>query len=365
MKKLHSETSAGLTAARRPIMKDVAKLAGVSRTTVSLVLSGRSDARIPESTRRRVAKAARALNFRPSVAAQQLRTRRSRMVGLIGDEIASGPFAGGLIAGAQAAVSDRDHALVVLNTGREGDLSIDLDAFDDRDVDALIFATVMTRLVKVPDAARQREVILLNCFDTHRSARCVLPDDRRGGSAATALAAQHGHRRIALIGGERGTWPAAQRLAGYKEALASWSIAYDRALVRYGNWHADSGYEEALKVLDLKKAPTALLCGNDRMALGAYDAVKERGLRIPEDVSVIGYDDQEEIVRYARPPLTTIRIPYFEMGEAAAVAVLEGGGPKCQMLSCEPVLRRSLGSLRSGSDEEDDFSNCSDRMLSQ
>lgn len=327
--------------ARRPIMKDVANLAGVSRTTVSLVLSGR-DARIGEETRRRVEQAARDLNFRPSVAAQQLRTRKSRMVGLVGDEIASGPFAGGLIAGAQAAAGRRDHALVVMNSGKEGDLSVDREALEDRDVDALIFATVMTRPVRLTKRVGERGVILLNCFEVRRALPAVLPDDRAGGAAATALAIETGHRRIAWVGGERGTWPATERLAGYREALNARGLAFDRSLVFFGNWQADSGYEGAHKVLSLRTPPTVLLCGNDRMALGAYDAVKELGLRIPEDISIVGYDDQEMIVQYMRPPLTTVRIPYFEMGELAASSVLDGVSPRREMLRCSPVVRGSL-----------------------
>jgi LacI family transcriptional regulator len=336
---------------RRPIMKDVAELAGVSRTTVSLVLNGRG-ARIAEATRRRVEEAARELNFRPSVAAQQLRTSRSKMIGLIGDEIASGPFAGGLIAGAQASASERDHALVVMNTGHEGDLTVDLETLEDRHADALIFATVMTRPVRLSQRLAQRlagpGVILLNCFDEQHDLPAVLPDDRAGGAAAAELAVAAGHRRIALIGGEQGTWPAAERLAGYRDALTRRGIGYDPELVRHGNWHADSGYEQARAVLSLDRPPTALLCGNDRMALGAYDAIKELGLHIPGDVSVIGYDDQQEIVAYMRPPLTTMRLPYYEMGASAVAAILDGGRPGRQMLRCEPVLRGSLAAPPGG-----------------
>jgi LacI family transcriptional regulator len=328
-------------------MKDVAERAGVSRTTVSLVLNGRQ-ARIAESTRQRVEQAARELDFRPSVAAQQLRTSRSRMVGLIGDEIASGPFAGGLIAGAQAAASERDHALVVMNTGREGDLSVDRQALEDREADVLIFATVMTRPVHLSGRLPGPGVILLNCFDDRLGLPCVLPDDRAGGAAAAELAAAAGHQRIALISGERGTWPAVSRLAGYNDALAARGIPVDAALIRHGNWYADSGYEQAMKVLRRRRPPTAILCGNDRMALGVYDAIKELGLRIPDDVSVIGYDDQQEIVRYMRPALTTMRLPYYEMGHFAVAAVLDDREIQREMLRCEPVLRGSLAAPPGG-----------------
>ena len=122
-------------------------------------------------------------------------------------------------------------------------------------------------------------------------------------------------------------------------------LPFDRSLVRYGNWHADSGYDGAYDVLSLRRPPTALLCGNDRMALGAYDAVKELGLAVPDDISIVGYDDQEEIVRYMRPPLTTIRIPYYEMGEVAAANILDKNALTRQMLQCLPVMRGSLAGL--------------------
>ena len=112
------------------------------------------------------------------------------MVGMIGDEIATGPFAGGLIAGAQSAARERGHALVVMNTGKEGDVSADLGVLEDRDVDALIFATVMTRPVRVDRKLQTSAVILLNCYDDRRRLPSVLPDDRKGGASATRLAVQ-------------------------------------------------------------------------------------------------------------------------------------------------------------------------------
>jgi LacI family transcriptional regulator len=129
------------------------------------------------------------------------------------------------------------------------------------------------------------------------------------------------------------------RLAGYRDALTRWGIPYDSALVRDGNWHADSGYELARKVLRLRAPATALVCGNDRMALGAYDAIKELGMSVPHDVSVIGYDDQQEIVTY-------MRLPYYEMGHAAVAAILDGRRFRREMLRCEPVLRGSLAPVK-------------------
>ena len=324
-------------------MLDVAERAGVSRTTVSLILNGRS-ARIPEETKQRVRDIAAELQFRPSRAALQLRTQQSHLIGFIGDEIATGPFAGGLIAGAQAAAEEAEHALMVMNTGRVGDLSvIDLEMLADRQVDGVIFATVMTREVRLPDADADGPMVLLNCFAKNTLAHTILPDDEGGGHAAAALVLSQGHRRVAYLAGEAGTYPAIERERGFLRALRERDIPVDSGLIRYGDWTAATGYQLAREVLALPEPPTALLCGNDRMALGAYDAIREVGLRIGEDVSVIGYDDQREIAPYMNPPLTTIRMPYLEMGQLAVKALLAGRGTGNQLVECVPVERSSLG----------------------
>ena len=186
-----------------------------------------------------------------------------------------------------------------MNTGREGDLSVDLEALEDRHADALIFATVMTRPVQLSaDSGWPGPVSSCSTASTSsHDLPAVLPDDRAGGAAAAELAAAAGHRRIALIGGERGTWPATARLAGYRDALARRGHAASTgALVRHGNWHADSGYEQARKVLrpGLAADGPAVRQRPD----GAGRLRRHQGTRaaIPGDVSVIGYDDQHEIV---------------------------------------------------------------------
>ena len=145
-----------------------------------------------------------------------------------------------------------------MNTGREGDLSVDVEALEDRDVDALIFATVMTRPVHIAKQWSDRgAVVLLNCFDERRALPAVLPDDRTGGATAAQLAAKNGHLRIVRVGGERDTSPATGRLAGYRDALKARDIKFDPTLVRFGNWQADSGYEETRKVSSCSDT-----CGN-------------------------------------------------------------------------------------------------------
>jgi LacI family transcriptional regulator, galactose operon repressor len=114
------------------------------------------------------------------------------------------------------------------------------------------------------------------------------------------------------------------RLNGYREALKEFGIEFDSRLIRTGGWWQEDGYEHAISLLEVK--PTAIFCVSDRVAMGVYDALKERELRIPEDVSVVGFDDQELIAPHLRPALTTVRVPYFEMGSWAVEHLAEAGG---------------------------------------
>jgi LacI family transcriptional regulator len=286
---------------------------------------------------------AESLGFRPSLAALQLRTQRSNLIGFISDEIASGPFAGGLIAGAQSAAAERGLALMVMNSGAAGDVrSIDLDLLEDRQTDGLVFATVMTRWIDRAALAIHKSAVLLNCYSDDQSLWQVLPDDRAGGRAATRLAIEAGHTRFGFVTGEKDTYPAIERLAGHREALAAAKIPFAAELVRHGDWTSDTGYRRSMEILTAPEPPTAVICGNDRIAFGVYEAVRDLGMRVAENVSVVGYDDQREISPYMHPPLTTIRLPYEEMGRLAVAALLDGRSGGTQLVACEPVIRGSL-----------------------
>lgn len=115
---------------------------------------------------------------------------------------------------------------------------------------------------------------------------------------------------------------ARERLIGYQRALARAGIVYDDSIVRDGNWRPDSGYEFAKELMKLSDPPTAFFCGNDLIALGAYEAIREMGLKIPDDISVVGYDDQE-IASYIQPSLSTIRLPYYRMGNQAVSQLIK------------------------------------------
>ena len=332
---------------RRPTMADVARLAGVSPTTVSFVFNERPDSGIPEATQQRVREAVEELGYRPNRQASGLRTKRTHTIGFVTDEIAVGPFAGRTISGALDLAWGRGHLMLIVNTSRNTRvLRLAVEELLDRQVDAIVFAAVGTRSATLPAAVRHVPTVLVNCFSPRGTLPAVLPDEIAGGQVATQELIDAGHRRIAHITGLPGSWATRKRLKGYHAALAAAGIAVEDHLVRAGDYHTDSGYERTRELLALQQPPTAIFCGNDRMALGAYFAVNEAGLRIPSDISIVGYDDQEELASALRPGLTTVLLPYYDLGRWAVQQVLSGSVPSLPArtyLPCPLVRRRSVG----------------------
>lgn len=331
---------------RRPTARDVATLAGVSTATVSFVINDRRD-RVSPDTFARVERAIELLGYRPNPAARQLRTQRSRVIGLVGEEIATGPFGGGIIRGAQDQALAHGHTLFVVDTGGDpAALPQALAVMKERHVDGVIFTSVMTAAVTPPEQLYEGPAVLVNCYAPGSRAPSVLPDEDAGGADAIRLLVSQGHRRIGFINGVAGTYPAESRLRGYHMALTEAGIENDPALVRSGNWNADSGYLFAKEFLTMPTPPTALFCSNDRMAVGAYFAIKELGLSVPEDISVLGYDNQTELAAFAHPPLSSVQLPYYEMGRLGAELLLARADAGTHMVSCSPVVRESITANR-------------------
>jgi len=334
----------------RPTMAQVAKLAGVSPTTVSLVINDDPRASsISAPTRDRVAEAVRSLGYRPNHAARGLRTRKSETIGFVADEIATTPFAGDTIRGAQEYAWSRNHLLTVFNT--EGDSSMEAASIEmmlDRQVDGIIFGAMYTREVSPPRGLERTRAVLLNCYAPGTDYVSVIPAEKEGACAATRTLIDAGHRRIGFINGLSTTYAAKERLKGYRQALRDNGVSYEPRLVRNGNYHSDSGHRHARELLTGEDPPTALFCSSDRMAVGAYYAVMELGLSIPHDVSVVGYDNQLELAAYASPPMTTIQLPHYELGYTAARYLLEdapsnGQAGTVHEIECPAVIRDSVG----------------------
>jgi LacI family transcriptional regulator len=309
---------------KRPSMKDVADLAGVSRTTVSFVINKVPDANIPQETHDRVWQAVTELGYRPNAIARGLRAQRTHTIGFISDEIATTPFAGHMIQGAQDLAWANNNLLLLINTG--GDQEIKKTAIDmlmDRRVDGIIYATMYHREAYPPEIIKQTPSVLLDCFATDRSLPSVVPDEVTGAYQATKHLLEKGHHRIGFINNEDAIPATFGRFKGYKKALADFEVQFDDNLVFVAKSGSFGGYDGTITLMDQPDPPTALFCFNDHTAMGAYDALQKLNLSIPDDVGVMGYDNHELIAGYLYPPLSTMQLPHYEMGRWAMNHLLE------------------------------------------
>ena len=330
-------------------MTDVAREAGCSQATVSFVLNRNQSIKISQQTRERVYAAARALGY---AGAEDMPhgagLGTNSLIGFAVDQLSTSPEAIVAIEGARQAAWGAGNIIMVAQTQSDPDMEPKtLAALTRHNVAALIYMTIFTREIEAPAFLYDLDVpvILLNCYTADHHFPAAVPSEIAGGQTATEHLIRNGHTRIGTIMGEPFMSAAQDRLKGYRRALATADIPYDPALVMDGNWSASAGYDATVKLLQLKSRPTAIFCQNDRMAVGCYEALKEAGLRIPEDISVVGYDD-EEISRHLHPRLTTSILPHRAMGQWA-IEQLEAGGPRrdrypITKLECALVERDSV-----------------------
>lgn len=341
-------------AEKRPTMTDIARMSNCSQSTVSVVLNNTPGIKISRDTRDRVVKAARQLGYGAAKSRRSMAPSHSQ-IAIVFDRIATSPEAVISIDGAHEAASEAGHVLGVYQTLSDPDIEDrTIDALISNDIEAIIFATIMTRKVIVPKKLYGLgiPIILLNCYTDDHHFASVLPGEVAGGHTATNILVNAGHRRIGLITGEMWMDAAKDRLRGYRDSLATADIPFDPLLVKEGNWQTSAGYERTLELLDQPKPPTAIFCSNDRMAIGAYEAAKELGLRIPTDISIIGYDD-EEIARHLTPQLSTLVLPHREMGRWAVEKAFSGTVDNktrfpITKLECPYIGRDSIRDLTGG-----------------
>ncbi|MER6093246.1 LacI family DNA-binding transcriptional regulator [Streptomyces bluensis] len=315
---------------RRVTMTDVARRAGVSRTTASFVLAGRRDMRISGEAEERVRRAARELGYRPNLTARGLRTSVTRTIALVSDIIATTQFAGEVIHGALDAAGARDHVLLIAET--EGDPNVEtrlVEGMLDRQVDGFVYATMYSREVRLPAALRDARVVLLNCYTEEARVPCVLPDEVNAGRDAAAVVLAAGHREgIHVIGGRHmtngtpeGVWAGLERMRGIEEVMAEADVRLDGVVEC--DWQPEDGHREVRRLLAAKTVPRALICLNDRVSLGAYQALQEEGLRVPDDVCVVSFDDSD-LATWLRPGLTSVALPHYRLGRTAVEVLLDG-----------------------------------------
>lgn len=333
-------------------LKDVAAAAGVSPATVSLVLNEASE-RITPKTIARVKAAADELGYVPNTAARSLKTRRTQTIGVVTDTVLTTGSAAAMVQGAQEIAWEHDHLLFWLGTENKPALvERAVQALSARQVDGFLFAAMYHRVLDFGSLTRGVPTVGLDAVSTDPQVPCFVPDDFAAARVAVHLLIEQGHRRIAHISEPVGDGVARQlRLDGYRAALADAGLGEGQVVVP--QWiHLGSRSAEiaAMDLLDSPDRPTAVFAFNDIAAMGVYHAARRLELAIPHDLSVVGFDDHENVASELYPALTTMSLPHRTMGRLAATALLARLGVVDEPLpsgatrvECPPVIRDSVG----------------------
>ncbi|GLW10238.1 hypothetical protein Misp01_53660 [Microtetraspora sp. NBRC 13810] len=310
----------GRSRGERPSITRVAQVAGVSATTVSHALNGRRP--VAGETRRRVMAAIEQLGYRPNVLARGLRTSRSQTIGLIIPDITN-PFYPALARGIQDVLGPAGYDEIISNT--DGERRMEQAAIEQmiaRQVDGLAFAVFHTHAEDLlPAIEAGIPVVRLGGRLAQAGVDVVHSDDEGGAAEATRYLLERGYRRIGFVCGPLADGPPAERVAGYRTALAAAGVPADPALVVHTQFSRSGGARGTAALLDLAEPPEAVLCANDIMAIGALDIADRRGLRVPDDLAVMGFDDIEA-AGLVSPGLTTMANPAREIGQACARRLL-------------------------------------------
>lgn len=325
-------------------MRDVAEQADVSVATVSRVLNDSDSVR--EETKKRVLTVARSMDYLPSEAARSLRTQKTRTVGVLLPNV-HGEFFAQVTRGLDRRALQNGHHLLMSNSHTdESEAESVIRSLMGR-VDGLILLwprlDVQFLEELVPEGL---PVVLLNTSAGQSRFQSLSFDNRVGAYAAVEHLAEHGHERIAILTGGPENFDAQERLAGYRAAVEDFSLVANSALEIEGDFTRATGRKAVERVLDLDPRPTALFASNDSMAIGALRGLHDAGLRVPDDVALIGFDDIPTS-RYVTPSLSTVHVPMQEFGEHAMqslLAALAGEAePSHRTLETKLMRRESCG----------------------
>ncbi|MGB7326211.1 MAG: LacI family DNA-binding transcriptional regulator [Rubripirellula sp.] len=300
-------------------ISDIAEHANVSKSTVSRVLNDKSI--VNKQTRTTVLEAMKSLGYEPNVFARSLASGRSMTVGVVTQKIGS-PFYDTIMQGVIQGFSGSGYSpLFVDGQWEEGTELEVIQTVLGRKVDGLLLLGGDVSLADLDQLRKRLPTIVVGKDVPGWEGQCVYVDNRAAAYDATKHLIDYGHRDIALVRGIKHHQDAIRRYEGYAEALADSGIELDPDLVIEGNFSAQSGILAVSSLLMRGKLFTAIFCANDMVAYGARLALQRSGIRVPEDVSIIGFDDQAESA-YVTPPLTTVRQPGNEIGVAAANGLL-------------------------------------------
>ncbi|WP_322404941.1 LacI family DNA-binding transcriptional regulator [Massilia luteola] len=331
---------------------DVAEKAGVSIKTVLRVLSDANS--VSEKTRRRIEHAMQALDVAPSAAARMLRGRQTDLVAVIADKHTTTPDSSAIIKGIPSVCEDLGKMLLIGETGGQAHVASRLVAdMRTNRVEAIIFATTFHRPATLNEMAGQTPAVLANCCEeTSRFAEVIR--DEGGGYAAAETVLRAGRRKIAFLQLIEGMVATRLRLHGFRRAMQDHGVRPNEAWLLHGATpDSDDEFAQLKTTIDGLFAgadrPTAILRGNDKMAIRVIFLLQRRGLRVPEDASVVGCDDFRLLSEASDPGLTTITLPYREIGALAARRALgKDQEPGIVRVPCRAVMRGTVTAPRAG-----------------
>jgi DNA-binding LacI/PurR family transcriptional regulator len=300
-------------AKKKTTIVDVAKLADVSTATVSKVLNCRPG--VSKETKAAVNEAIDKLNYQRNYIARGLRMNRTFTIGIVTDDI-EGVFTIPLVRGIEDGVRPLGYNVFLCNSYGQRDLERNnIEALIAKQVDGLIMMSgykVSNR--DLPAAStHDKPILFLYQYSNNGEIPSIIPDDFQGGKIATKHLTGLGHKKIGVIAGPLNFEAVNLRLEGYKKVLKEHDIQFDPVLVQFNNWNQKAAYQTTIYFLSLSTPPSAIFCMSDIFAIGAAQAVSEAGLRIPDDISLVGFDNRFFSENQV-PALTTVELPFYDMG---------------------------------------------------
>jgi LacI family transcriptional regulator len=323
-------------------IRDVARVANVHPGTVSRALNEETRALVNPDTAERVIRAAEELGYRPNRIARGLKTSRSHTIGVLIPDITN-PLFPPILRGIEDRLDEAGYTSLVVNTDNDPDRErMSLDAMRARQVDGFISATArLDRELLAELALGETPLVLVNRSLEDESVPAVTVDDRQGIALAVKHVAELGHQRVGHVAGPQNLSTGHRRHLGFIEAMRAARLEAPPEVIRFGRYFTEDEGARACDEL-LKAVPdlTAIVAGNDLMAIGCYDTLEQRGLTCPDDISVVGFNDMPFVDRL-RPSLTSVRIPQREIGKVAAgllLTQLSGGEQPVEEILLEPTL---------------------------
>ncbi|MGE8353104.1 MAG: LacI family DNA-binding transcriptional regulator [Pseudomonas protegens] len=328
-------------------VKDVARLAGVSFMTVSRALN--TPEKVNQETLAKVLQAVETLGYVPSLSARKIRGGASggKTIGVFALDTATTPFAVEMLLSMERTAREHGWNVFILNVFEVPPSQQTIDLMLSHQPDGIIFSAMQLRIVEIPTVLRSLPLVLSNCMSLEPDVACYVPDDADGQYQAVRHALKRGYRSPLCINLPQASLAWEQRQLGLCRALAEAGISV--ADVPQYSLSQDDAYQETVAVLEAQlresqgtPAFDLLICGNDRIALVAYQYLLSRGLRIPNQVAVLGYDNMIGVAELFYPPLSTVQLPYYEMGRRSAQYIIERRSePGIQRVECPLVERES------------------------